>query len=53
MLRAFYKMPCLLRVAKMELKLISTVKTTNKLKDTDSSHFEKKPSSIIFNLLVH
>lgn len=32
MLRAFYKMPCLLRVAKMELKLISTVKTTNKLK---------------------
>ena len=40
MLQAFYKMPCLLRVAKMELKLISTVKTTDKLKDTDSSYFE-------------
>ena len=53
MLRAFYKVPCLLRVAKMELKLISTVKTTNKLKGTDSSHFEEKPSSIIFNLLAH
>ena len=46
MLRTFYKVPCLLRVAKMELRQISTVKTIKKLKGTDSSHFDEKPISI-------
>ena len=46
MLQAFCKVSYLLRVAKMELKVISKVKTINKLKFIDSSHCGEKLSCL-------
>ena len=52
MLRAFCKVPYLLRVAKMELKLISTVKTINKLKFKTPPTLMRSQVVYIFNIVI-
>ena len=52
MQQAFCKVPYLLRVAKMELKLISTVKTINKLKLKTPPTFLSSQGVYIFNIVI-
>ena len=52
MLQAFCKVPCLLKVTKTELKLISTVKTINKLKCKTPPTLMSNQVVYIFNIVI-